>query len=124
MFYIEMEEKMESLKQGIFTMIGVILLLAMGGGVYYIVFCQSTFYYTQVDNSKIEQISETDDMKFEYSLTAYNSSGRKKEVKFKTRRELREGAFLKLEMMTIVGVKEWQEVQMEELPEKVKMKYQ
>ncbi len=78
-------------------------------------------YYTKVDNTKIEKLSTSDDMKYEYTLDCYNENGNKKEIKFKTTRQLREQAYLKLEVKTF-GVHSWSEVQIEELPEKVKDK--
>ena len=58
-------------------------------------------------------------MKYEYILDCYNENGNKKEIKFKTSRELRAAAFLMLEVRTF-GVHAWKEVQANELPEKVK----
>ena len=51
-----------------------------------------------------------------------NSYGKlkEKEIKFKTSRELREDAYLELEVMQIRGVVNWREVQQDELPEDVK----
>ena len=48
----------------------------------------------------------------------------KKEVTFKTSRELKEDAYLELEVMLTRGVKSWQEVQFDKLPDKVKEKYE
>lgn len=62
-------------------------------------------------------------MKYEYKLICYNENGRKKEIKFKTVRELRNGAYLKLTANAITGVNKWEEVQYDELPNKVQEKY-
>ena len=59
-------------------------------------------------------------MKYEYTLTAYNKNGKEKEVKFKTSRELREGAYLELDVMQMRGVVNWKEVQIDDLPDEVK----
>lgn len=59
-------------------------------------------------------------MKYEYTLDSYKENGKKKEIKFKTSRELREDAYLILEVKTF-GVHSWKEVQANELPEKVKI---
>lgn len=80
-------------------------------------------YFTRIDNTKIEKISSSDDMKYEYTLDCYSESGKKKEIKFKTTRELRNDAFLKLQVRTF-GVYSWEEVQFNELPEKVKLSYE
>ena len=41
-------------------------------------------------------------------------------MQFKTSRELREGAYLELDVMQMRGVVNWREVQANELPEDVK----
>ncbi len=83
-------------------------------------------YFTQVDNSKTSQleskggvIDPTGGMKIEYRLPAYNESGDEREIAFGTDRELREGAYLKLEAEPIRGVVGWSEVQYDDLPPKV-----
>ncbi len=61
-------------------------------------------------------------MKYQYTLTAYEKNGKAKEIQFKTSRELREGAYLELDVMSIRGVIDWREVQINELPDDVKTK--
>lgn len=103
------------------VMVSLIILLAFGV-MYYFMENYEAIYYTQIDNAKIQSISTMDDMKYEYTLEAYNEQGRKKEIKFKTSRQLRQDAYLKLELRTM-GVHSWEEVQYDELPEKVKVNY-
>ncbi len=111
---------MEDFKEKIPMIIAVIIVIALVAGAYYFLVIHKDLYYTQIDNTKIEEISTTDDMKYEYTLTAYNKNGKAKEVKFKTYRELREGAYLELEIMQLRGVVTWREVQVDELPYDVK----
>ena len=111
---------MEEFKEKIPMIIATIIVIALIFGAYYILFVHKDIYYTQIDNTKIEQISNTDDMKYQYTLMAYNKNGKEKEIQFKTTRELREDAYLELEVMSIRGVINWKEVQEEELPEDVK----
>ena len=75
-------------------------------------------------NTKVTELPVSEDMRYEYTLIAYNEHGKEKEMAFKTSRELREDAYLKLDTMFLRGVINWEEVQFEELPEEVKMKYQ
>lgn len=113
---------MESLREKIPMIIAVIIAIAIIGiAVYFMEFYEAV-YYTQIDNTKVEKISSSDDMKYEYKIDCYNKNGKKKELKFKTSRELREDAFIMLEVRTI-GVHSWKEVQFEELPEKVQEQY-
>lgn len=111
---------MEEFKEKLPIIIAVIIVIALLVGAYYFLVVHKDLYYTQIDNTKIEEISGTDDMKYQYTLTAYNKNGKEKEVQFKTSRELREGAYLELDVMQIRGVINWREVQIEELPDDVK----
>lgn len=113
---------MEDFKEKIPMIIAVIIaIVILGLGFYFMEFNKSV-YYTQIDNTKIARVSASDEMKYEYTLDCYNENGKKKEIQFKTSRELREDAYLKLEVMT-TGVHSWEEVQYDELPEKVKVNY-
>lgn len=110
---------MDSIKEKIPMVIAVIVAIAICGIVFFIMENYESVYYTQIDNTKVQSISTTDDMKYEYTLDCYNENGKKKEIKFKTSRELKEDAYLMLELRTF-GVHDWKEVQVNELPEKVK----
>lgn len=75
--------------------------------------------YVQVDNARVEP-HEQDADEYEYSLDAYDASGNAQEVKFKTPRMLRDQAYLMLETMPIRGVISWEEVQLEDIPDKAR----
>ena len=111
---------MEDFKEKIPIIIAVIIVIALMIGAYYFLCIHKSLYYTQIDNTKIEELSGNDDMKYQYTLMAYSKNGKEKEIQFKTSRELREDAYLELEVMPIRGVTNWKEVQKEELPEAVK----
>lgn len=113
---------MEDFKEKIPMIIAVIVVIALMIGAYYFLVIHKTLYYTQIDNTKIEEVSGNDDMKYQYTLTAYDKNGKAKEIQFKTSRELREGAYLELDVMSIRGVIDWREVQINELPDDVKTK--
>ncbi len=114
---------MESLKEKLPIIIVAIIAIAICGVVLYKIEFGEDIYYTQIDNTKIEKISSSDDMKYKYTLKCYKENGKEKELTFKTSRELREDAYLKLEVKSISGVHSWKEVQYDELPEKVKTNY-
>ena len=111
---------MEEFKEKLPIIIAVIIVIALTIGAYYFLVVHKDQYYTQIDNTKMQEVSGTDDMKYEYALTAYNKNGKEKEVKFKTSRELREGAYLELDVMQMRGVVNWKEVQIDDLPDDVK----
>ena len=111
---------MEDFKEKIPMIIVGVIIIVLIAGAYYFLVVHKDLYYTQIDNTKLEEISTTDDMKYQYILTAYNQNGQEKEVQFKTSRELREDAYLGLEVMQFRGVVNWREVQTDELPDKVK----
>lgn len=114
---------MDGIKGKIAVAIGIIVFSLFLYGIYYLLVIQNSEYYTQIDNSKVESLSTTDNMKYQYTLTAYDEKGKKKEVTFKTNRELREDAYLKLEVMLTRGVTNWEEVQFDEMPKEVQEKY-
>ncbi|MDE5831198.1 MAG: YxeA family protein [Clostridia bacterium] len=113
---------MENIKDKIFMIIAIIVVLAVCALGYYFFEYYEEIYYTQIDNSKVTKLDSSDNMKYEYTLEAYNEKGNKKEIKFKTSRELREDAYLKLELK-VLGVHAWEEVQENELPDKAQEKY-
>ena len=114
---------MEDFKEKIPIIIAVIIVIALMIGAYYFLCIHKSLYYTQIDNTKIEELSGNDDMKYQYTLMAYNKNGKEKEIQFKTTRELREDAYLKLEVMLTRGVTNWEEVQFDEMPKEVQEKY-
>ena len=105
---------MEDIKEKIPMIIAVIVAIVICVGAFYFLESYEKVYYTQIDNTKIQGISATDDMKYEYTIDCYNENGKKKELK--------ENAYLMLEVRSI-GVHTWKEVQYNELPEKVKANY-
>lgn len=113
---------MENVKDKIFMIVAIIVVLAVCALGYYFFECYEATYYTQIDNSKVTKLDVADNMKYEYTLNSYNEKGNKKEIKFKTSRELRENAYLKLEVR-VLGVHSWEEVNENELPNKVIEKY-
>ena len=114
---------MESLKEKLPIIIVAIIAIAICGVALYMFEYSEDVYYTQIDNTKIEKVSSDDDMKYKYTLKCYKENGKEKEIAFKTSRELREDAYLKIEYMEISGVHAWEEVGYDDLPEKVQEKY-
>ena len=114
---------MDEMKEKLPMLLAILMAMIVCAGAYYFFEYHQAIYYTQVDNAKVESISATDEMKYQYTLDCYNENGKKKEISFKTSRELREDAYLMLEVKSI-GVHSWKEVQYEELPEKVKLNYE
>ena len=83
-------------------------------------------YYTQVDNTQIREqesdggiIDFTGGMPLLYTLPSYDENGSVQDLSFGTERQLREGAYLRLSVLPVRGVTEWNEVQYEELPSAV-----
>lgn len=79
-------------------------------------------YYSQIDNENMTVLDTTDDLKYEYTLDCYDKNGKKKQLTFKTVRELKQDAYVLLEVRSL-GVHKWEEVQFGELPEKVQAHY-
>ena len=115
--------------------IGIVVVVIIVVG--FIGFCMwflsgngSTYYYSQIDNSKIKQtrskggvINFSGSMDHSYTLFSYDENGKGKDITFGTSKELKEGAFIRLTVMPIRGVLEWKEVQYDELPAAVQSNY-
>lgn len=97
----------------------VILVFAFFLGVF-VLNSNGTDYFTQIDNNMIKPISEHGGMHYSYTLPAYNNNGESRDLKFETSRELREDAFLKLNVVSIRGVVSWEEVDYNDLPDSVR----
>lgn len=112
---------MDEIKEKTLELFGIIVFIAICFVVIYVLFYQSTDYYVKVDNTKLKALSE-EDMKFEYTLDGYNNKGRSKSLTIKTSRKLKEGAYLKLEVMYVRGVINWEEVTFKQIPTKAQTK--
>lgn len=97
-------------------------IFALCGGGYYYLFADYQDYYTQVDNGQIKEIND-DDMKYEYTLKAYDKDGNEKEYTFMTVRKLRQDAYLHLSTLPLRGVIEWEEIKPDKMPDGVKSVY-
>ena len=58
---------METIKEKIIVIIGIVLVIALCCGAYYMLVYQSSDYYTQIDNTKVEKISKHN-MNYEYLI--------------------------------------------------------
>ena len=108
----------------------VLLIALIGFCAWFLSGAGSGEYYSQIDNTKVEQveanggvISFKGNLPYSYTLTAYDETGGEKEITFGTSRELKEGAFIRLTVMPVRGVLDWSEVQYDELPTAVQEHY-
>lgn len=90
----------------------------------------SAEYYSQIDNSRIEQVDSRGgvinlkgSLPYSYTLLCYDENGSGREITFGTSKELRDGAFIRLTVMPVRGVLDWSEVQYDELPTAVQNHY-
>ena len=118
------------MKKGILFGIGAVVLMAVCVCIFFLSEAGSTYYYSQIDNSKMEQVESrggvinfSGSMDYSYTLFSYNENGKGKDITFGTSKELKEGAFIRLTVMPIRGVLEWSEVQYDELPTAVQEQY-
>ena len=108
----------------------VLLIALIGFCAWFLSGAGSGEYYSQIDNTKVEQVDSNGgvinfkgNLPYSYTLLSYDENGSKKEITFGTSRELREGAFIRLTVMPIRGVLDWSEVQYDELPTAVQNHY-
>lgn len=98
-------------------------MLIIGGVVFGLYHMENydKFYYTKVDNSQVSELPASHDMKYEYRLDSYDENGKRKTLKFQASKELREDAYLMLEVKS-TGVHKWEEVQLDDIPEEAQEK--
>lgn len=109
---------MGNFKSRFLVLIGILLFIGVTIGIFYYLESYEGIYYTKIDNTKITELNRTSNMKYEYTLNSYNKNGKLKKIKFKTVRELKDQAYLKL-IVKATGVNKWEEVKYEDLPAKV-----
>lgn len=90
---------------------------ALVGAAGWALYGESGYAYVRIDNAQASAIEPRAGMKYEYRLEAVDASGAKSEMTFQTERELRDGAYLKLETKPLRGVVAWEEQAPEELPD-------
>ncbi len=121
------------MKKKLFIGIGVAAVLLVGlvcFGIWFLSGTGSADYYTQIDNSRMEEVHSRGgvvDFKgglpYSYTLLSYDENGGEKEITFGTSKQLREGAFLRLTVKPVRGVLDWAEVSYKELPPAVQKRY-
>ena len=118
------------MKKKILIGIGVVAFVAICSGIFLLSGAGSTHYYSQIDNTKIEQtesaggvINFGGSMDYSYTLRCYDEDGNEKDITFGTSRKLKEDAFIRLTVMPLRGVLELIEVQYDKLPAVVQKNY-
>lgn len=108
------------MKRLIATVLVVMALVLAGIGLkwgYDQVFVNADTWYAQVDSSHMSAADENgNDFDVHYELPAVDAGGDVRTLGFDTSRELREGAYLKLETLALRGVVSWEEVQQKDIP--------
>lgn len=103
----------------------VAAILLAGGFAVHFMFSDSnsSVYYAQIDNRKMEErdsnggvIDWKGNLPYLYTLLAYDETGNEKTISFGASKPLKEGAFIRLDVMPVRGVVSWSEVQYEALP--------
>lgn len=112
--------------------IGAVFFVMLTVCCFYVFFEKGGEYcYTKVDSDYMEEqegerngvVDFTGGMKYLYTQPAYKSNGDMRTVTFGSNKVLKEGAYLKLTVVPIRGVTDWEEVGIEDLPEEVKVKF-
>lgn len=119
------------MRKGILIIIAAIILaLACVGAACAPPADSGVYYYTRIDNSKLEKndarggiIDFKGSLPYLYSLPAYSEEGDARKCTFGAERELEDGAFIRLRLAPLRGVESWTEVTFDELPDPVKAKY-
>ena len=109
------------MKRLVCTILVIAVVITCGVGAWWgfgQVFTEFDEWYAQVDSDRLSEAGENaNGFDYHYDLPAANASGEVEEIGFDTSRELREGAYLKLETLALRGVVKWEEVSWDEIPE-------
>lgn len=109
------------MKRLVCTILVIAIVIMCGVGAWWgfgRVFTEFDEWYAQVDGDRLSEAEENaNGFDYHYDLPAANASGEAEEIGFDTSRELREGAYLKLETLALRGVVKWEEVSWDEIPE-------
>lgn len=73
-------------------------------------------YLTNTENAHAEETPGGSGGNYMYTLACFGENGQERELVFGAGRQLREGAFLQLDVMHLRGVVSWAEVDESELP--------
>lgn len=104
---------MEKIKESLPVIIIVGMFLAVCALAFYLLLVRSVDYFVQIDNTNVKELSVNE---YQYELTAFDEHGKMRDIKFTAYKKLREGAYLKLQVMAVRGVVSWEEVQYDDLP--------
>lgn len=107
------------MKENAAIILAVLAFIILCGLSYYLLIIKETPYYSIIDNTQYEKISERE---YRYSLVSYQANGKAKRIKFVTTRELIEGAYIKLDVMFLRGVVRWEEVDYNDIPKNAQIK--
>lgn len=111
---------MNDIKNVCFGILGIVLFMVICAGLYYMAIYDNNDYYSVIDNAKYE----IKDKEYKYTLKFYDSDGGTREISFNTTRELREGAYIKVNYMRLRGVTSWEEVNLEDMPSKTRKRFE
>jgi len=109
----------------VLIIVGVTLLIGKGGPIVDQLnpFIKEDIYYAVVDNDGKYGAENKGFARWEYKFKGYNESGQEQKIAMTASKHLRIGAYLKIRSKGSYGM-EWEEVQIDEIPRKVKEKVQ
>ncbi len=108
------------MKRIIRVILVIVAIGACGAGAWWgfnQVFTDSVEWYVQVDADRVSKAEDNaNGFDWHYDLPAANAEGDVEQLGFDTSRELRDGAYLKVETLALRGVVSWEEVAPEDVP--------
>ncbi|MFK4294089.1 hypothetical protein COL41_14605 [Bacillus mycoides] len=109
----------------VLIIVGVTLLIGKGGPIVDQLnpFIKEDVYYAVVDNDGKFEAKKDGFGRWQYKFKGYNESGQEQKIAMTASKHLRIGSYLKIRSKGSYGMK-WEEVQVDEIPNKVKEKVQ
>ena len=109
-----------SVKNVVLCSLSVVIFVIICVLIYYMAFYDNKDYYYVIDNSKYT----LKDNNYRYTLEFYDDNGNLREISFDTVRELKAGAYIKVNYMRLRGVTSWEEVQFQDMPVKTREQFE
>lgn len=95
----------------------LLIVLAVAGAGYWLWHAENydEFFYAKVRDPQVKELSSKEEMKYEYTLEAFNVQGKEKKLTFKSVDPLNNGEYLKIEVLS-TGVHHFDRISYADIP--------
>ena len=101
----------------------IVLGISLLGIIYQSTGANAADYYSQIDNTLVQEITPHGGMNYRYTLTVYSENGAASSLELDTSRILKDGAYICIQVAPLRGVLGWEEVTLDQMPSLVQRHY-